>query len=475
MKVNAVFGTGVAGKSYVVTRQRRLNCYYERRPDGDKSKIVLYGTPGLKLAATIGTPFSSPFRGMLGTPLGLVAAASNKVYLINSALAVINTGTVNSILTNVQFTSSGNIVMMTDGVNGYYYNGSLLTITAPGFPNGARTCTYVSSYFVVEVPGTQQFQVSGFIDPSTWNTLAFATAGQGQDILVAVDSILSNLILFSSLHLEFWQNVGTTPQPFAPILSATAPWGLAAMWSRAQVAGTLCFLGQSPEGGVSVCQINGYSVSPISDEIDYIINAPGFVVSDAEAMTYRADSHAFYQLTFPTMSRSFLYDTKSGTWGEAQTGITKNYAARHQARFSADVGTTRVLSDYQNSNLYTMDPTVFTDNGSVIEREVITKHALADFNVFSVDEAYLDMEVGGTTLQSGQGSTPQIMIQCSKDNGNVWSTERLGSLGAIGRTQQRVVFRRWGSARNFTFRVRMTDPVKFVITDAASTTGARAQ
>ena len=459
-----------------MTRQRRLNCYYENRKDGDKTKVAIYGTPGLKFQASVGTPFNAPLRGMMGTPLGLVASAANKFYLLNPNFSIAYTGVLNSNASNVQFASSGNLVMLTDGLSGYIYNGALTPIGASGFPNGAKTCTYVSDYFVCEVPGTQQFQVSGFLDPTTWNPLAFASAAQGEDIIVGVDSLLSNLLLFSTTHLEFWQNIGASPQPFAPILSATAPWGLAAVWSRAQVAGTMCFLGQSPEGGASVCQINGYSVNAISTpDIDAIINAPGFVVADAEGLSYRADQHAMYQITFPTMSRSFLYDSSEGAWSETQTGITANYAARHRARFSAVSGTIHVLSDYANSNLYTMDPTQLTDNGTAIEREVITKHALADFNVFSVDEAYLDMEVGGTTLQTGNGSSPQVMMQYSKDNGNVWSTERWKSLGAIGKTQTRVIWRRCGSARNFTFRIRVTDPVKFVITEPASSTRQRQQ
>src|SRR5258706_9457283 len=57
-----LFGSGVFGKSAVVTRQRRVNCYYENRADGDKAKVVVYGTPGLVLMFTTG---SLPIRGVL--------------------------------------------------------------------------------------------------------------------------------------------------------------------------------------------------------------------------------------------------------------------------------------------------------------------------------------------------------------------------------------------------------------------------
>jgi hypothetical protein len=41
------------------------------------------------------------------------------------------------------------------------------------------------------------------------------------------------------------------------------------------------------------------------------------------------------------------------------------------------------------------------------------------------------------------------------------------SVGAVGAYTTRVVARRFGIARDFTFRLRMTDPVKFVIADGA--------
>ena len=36
------------------------------------------------------------------------------------------------------------------------------------------------------------------------------------------------------------------------------------------------------------------------------------MVADATALTYQRDKHPFYQLTFPTMNRSFLFDASTG-------------------------------------------------------------------------------------------------------------------------------------------------------------------
>jgi hypothetical protein len=42
-------------------------------------------------------------------------------------------------------------------------------------------------------------------------------------------------------------------------------------------------------------------------------------------------------------------------------------------------------------------------------------------------------------------------------------------LGTTGTYLDRVITRQWGSARDFVFRIQMTDPVKFVLNDGAIT------
>ena len=59
------------------------------------------------------------------------------------------------------------------------------------------------------------------------------------------------------------------------------------------------------------------------------------------------------------------------------------------------------------------------------------------------------------------------MLQVSKDNGRSWGTELWASLGAVGETTRRVVWRRLGMGRDWTFKLRVTDAAKFVISSAS--------
>ena len=467
LKVVPLFGSGIANKSYVVTRQRRLNVYFERREDKDKTAVAVYGTPGLVAAFQLSTPLGLPVRGLLGTQTALYVVAYNQFQSVTSTGVSLFTGTMGTTVGQCSLAFNTTQVVIVDGVAGYLYNPALVTFAAIGasFPSGAKTVTFVSSFFVVEQPGSQQFWVSNANDGSVWNALAFASASSFSDNILAVDNLQGNLLLFAQQHMEFWQNVGTTPQPFAPILSAANEFGLAAIFSRAHVDQSLIFLAQTREGQVQFVQVRGFNAAVISDpDIGSIIN--GFSsVSDAVAMSYEVDEHKFYQVSFPTANRSFLFDVSTGIWSEMQTGSSV-IPARHLGNLSTYYAGKTLVSDYASNQVYTLSSSAYTDNGQVIIRELITRHVLSGFNRIRISSLYLDMETG-VGLQAGQGSNPQIMLQYSKDNGRTWSAERWASSGLVGNYIARVIWRRFGSTRDATFRIRMSDPVKFVITEGA--------
>lgn len=483
MRVVPLFGSGVYGKSAVVTRQRRVNTYYENRPDGDKTKVVVYGTPGTQLKFALTSAINTPARSLFGVgEASLYAAVYDQFQVLNSAGVPSYSATLGTFqgLVSMAANPAGTQIMVVDGLKGYLYNGSvLLPLTAAWFVPGAQTCTNVAGYFVSEYPGTAEFGASNINDALTGSALSFGFAAAYPDTLVAVDNLGGNLLLFCAQHMEFWQPVNTPPpsQPFLVIQSATNKWGLAAVFSRAQVDDSLIFLGETAQGTRRVCQIKGYTVQPISEEIDAIINTTGFVFADAVALTYQRDKHPFYQITFPTMNRSFLYDCSTGIFGEAQTGIATGAFQRHQGNLSTYYAGDTIISDYSNGNVYRMEDTAYTDNGVTVLREVITRHQTKGFNRFRIPQIYLDMEtgVGLTGVPGVQGVNPTVSIECSKDNGRSWSDPRLLALGAVGQYINRVVARRFGQARVFTFRIRMTDPVKFVITDGAIQTKGKAE
>lgn len=465
MKIVPIFGGGTYYKSATVTRQRRLNCYYENRPDQDKSKIAIYGTPGLQLIATVSTPLNKPLRAFLGTQTAIYAVAYNKFMQLSTTGAILYSYTLTTYVGLVSMVNSSTQGVLVDGGNGYVLSAGTMSPISMFPATGARTVTFCSGFFVAEQPGTQKFWVSNAFDGTTWNALAFASASSDSDNILAVDQLNGILLIYMQQGMEFWSNQGLSPQPFAPLISAANQLGLAAIFSRVHVNQTIIFLAQTQEGAVQFAQVVGYNVNIISDaDIDELINS-FTVTSDCIGLTYQVGQHKMAQFTFVTANRTLLYDTSTGLWSEAQTG-TSEIPARHVANLSAYYNGYTYLSDYATNKVYKMSETQYTDNGVSILRELITRHVLSQFNRVRISLLYLDMETG-VGLQTGQGNNPQVMLQISKDNGRKWSAERWRSLGAVGQYRNRVLWRRFGTSRDYVFRIRMTDPVKFVITEGA--------
>lgn len=467
MRPLPLFGSGIRSYSRAVTSQRRLNCYYDVRPDGDKANVVIRGTPGSFVWTSVP---QGPIRGwrVVGTLLYVVAG--DGVYTVDFGGNV-------SLLGNIDDSGSRYVdmydesvsLLIVDGSKGYTVSlpsGAPTEITDTNFPNGANSVTALNSRFVVPVPNTRQFRVSAALGGDTWTPEIFGTKENYSGLLIAVNVLNGALILWSPTDMEFWQDVGDSPLPYQRINGATQTWGLAALNSRAYLGNTMVFLGQNPNGGVQVMHLKGYSPERIStSDIENII-ASFRLFTDAVALTYMADGHPMYQLTFPSSNRSFLYDFLTGMWSETQTGVA--LLARHYGELGVVFNSKNYICDQSSGNIYQLSPDIYTDNGQYIKRQVASRHVRLDGNGLGIDEVILEMETG-VGLNDGQGSDPQIMMQVSKDNGRTFGPERWKSIGSQGQYQRRLIWDSFGDNRDFVFMWTMTDPVKFIITNGEAT------
>lgn len=70
-----------------------------------------------------------------------------------------------------------------------------------------------------------------------------------------------------------------------------------------------------------------------------------------------------------------------------------------------------------------------------------------------------------------QGYEPTLYLQISRDKGNTWGNYLPTTLGKRGEFYKRAEWRRLGQARDWAFKIRMTDPVKFCLTDVSLAIG----
>ncbi|HXC04591.1 MAG TPA: packaged DNA stabilization protein [Bacteroidia bacterium] len=470
MKQIQLFGSGLSSKSLTVSDQRRVNVYYEIREDGEKGKIAIYGTPGQTLFATA----PSVVRGWWIFKNNIVVVAGSGAYTVSSIGVVTSIGTLQTSAGLVSMVDNGVLLFIVDGSKCYGWDGTTFTspITDANIPNGATTVAYNDTFFICDNPSVNgQYSVSPslYTVGTAWNALAIGNASSNPDPLTRVDTDHGFLLLWGGASIEFHQDVGTSPLPYTPIVSATQQVGLAAKFSVAKFDNTIAFLGTNLQGNYSVYKLFGFQPVVISTkDIDSFFD--DFTVSDATAISYMWDGHPFYLLTFPTGGRSFLYDGSTNVWSEQQFGT--NLIGRYNGNLSIVFNGHVYVSDFSNGNIYQLsDQPSFTDNGTPIMRLIQTRNIHDSGNVLSIDEVFLDLETG-VGLQSGQGSNPQIMVSVSKDGGRTFGNERLMAIGRVGQyLGPRATLRRFGSSRGgFIFRFRMTDPVKFAVTYGAAVT-----
>lgn len=456
-----LFGIGMQGRSPVITAKLMQNFYVDFRPQGEKTQVAAIGFPGLDLFVEFGD------TAIRGSPLPV--EQNDLLYLvhrgtfweINNAGVMTSRGTLNTVSGYVEMAHDGTVVMIVDGTNGYTYNtgtNAFAQITDVNFPANPTSVTWTGGYFVAGFDNGR-FYIS--TDGTTWAALDFSNAESNPDRLVRVIADHGELVLYGDISTEFWGVTGATDFPFGKVQGADAEWGLAARGSVAKFDDSLAFLCKNRMGQVIVGKLVGHQVQKISTpDLDTVINDYA-VVSDATAFSYMLGGHPMYQINFPSAGYSWSFDGLSNEWSKRKSAGINRQRCEYGAPYLAQT----VLTDYTNGRLYKLNDSTYTENGSVIEGEITGEHWDNELTRESIDCIRLDMEVG-VGLVSGQGSDPQVMLQLSKDGGKTFGNERWRSAGKMGDYRRRVEWRRNGSSRRWTARVRITDPVKRVILGA---------
>lgn len=467
-----LIGTGVKSKSAVVSAQRRLNVYLEPQRDQDKAPVVVYGTPGLTKVMDEG---ALPYRGGITVGDLVYLARGNIFEETNNGFVSTDRNAASRLTTNngrIGMATNEITVVLMDGTNGYNYDTgtNAFAQTASAMFASPKTGTYQDGYYLAtfDETGTNKKRCQISADGIIWNALDFRAIDTTPGALIRTLSFQGEVHQFADKGIEFWAFTGDPTFPFQPIRGATLPIGLAARWSIGIGEGSLYFLGRDRSGsGVQVYEMVGHAVRSISTpDLSDAINGYG-TVGDAKGDFYSEDEHNFFVLSFPAAGKTWMYDAFAsdiiGTpvWTELSSNggrhLVDNVFALVNKAYAADYGAAR---------LYLIDKTSYTDNGMMIRREVDTRHFFKDYDNVTVDELIADMETG-VGLAVGQGVDPQVMVQVSRDGGRTWGAEIWLPLGKIGEYRKRIATRRLGTARDFVFRIAMTDPVKFVLAGLA--------
>lgn len=464
---------GFIGPSYTlqsknVDAQRCINYYPEMDELGtgkEREVMSLVGTPGLKLLASLGV---GPVRGTYTTSTGaLYVVSGTGLYSVDSTWTATLLGSLLTSIGPVSMADNGLQMVCVDGPNGYYVTLSTSVFTQITDPNflGANQVTFQDGYFIFNKPGTQQFYISG-LNAITFDPTDIATKEGSPDNIVGLISDHLNLYLFGSISSEVFYDSGNT-FPFERVQGAFLPIGCLSTFSIAKFQGSIFWLGCDEQGRGIVYRSTAYQPARISNFAleNVIAGVSASNISTARAWTYQQRGHSFYCLNIPGTESTWVFDTATSLWHE-RSYLNLGDLVRHRADCHAYAYSTNVVGDYLNGNLYALDPATYSDNGNPLPRVRSAPHLTNSLDRLFHHWFQLDMEVGVGADGNGQGVSPQAMLQWSDDGGHTWSSERWTSIGPIGKTKTRAIWRRLGHSRDRVYRAWITDPVKVTLIGA---------
>lgn len=344
----------------------------------------------------------------------------------------------------------------------YALNWTVIPSTDGAFQGGG-TVDIVDNYFVYNDPDTQQWASSDLLSPIT-NPLSFASKDGAPDDLVSLIVDHREVYLLGEQSSEVWVDVGAQPFPFQRIPGTSTQHGIVAKNSMARVGNSFAYVSRNIRGQGMVVQMNGYTPVRISTHAveNTLVNQ---YIDDAIAWTYQLEGHECYVVTFPTLNLTWVYDVTTNMWHKWLYTNNLNQYERHRGNCCAVFQGKVLVGDYDNGQIYQLDPNNYTDNGQKVRRLRRCPHIVTDLQRQFFDELQIQFQPG-VGLQAGQGTNPQAMLRWSNDGGSTWSNEYWVGIGKVGRYYNRAIWRRLGWSRDRIFEVVVTDPVKAVIVSA---------
>ena len=454
-----------------VDAERAINLYPEVvESAGGKSRVVLYGTPGLATFCTLPT---SPVRALWAGEQRLFAVGGSKLYEISSGGTATSLGDVGDDADHTPATiwsNSGQLFIVSAGY-GWVATGTAVVPApvppaddiAPGTPAGteqtASTGCFLDGYFIAAKPDTKRFYFSDALDGTTWDPLEFSTKESYPDNIAALFPDHEELWIFGTHDTtEVWRNEGDADAAggFRRDPGAMMHVGLAAPWSVVSLAQGLHFLGGDNKGTIIAYRAQGFQPVRVSNHAVEQIWSRYETVEDAYGYAYIHEGHSFWVLNFQTANATWVYDQTTQMWHERAYWNGSGFD-RHRGRCHAYVFGKHFVGDHANGKVYEMSHGFYDDAGTPLRR-VRQAPAIANEQqrVFH-HSLQVDLEI--------TGSDPDVSLDWSDDDTDTWSAVRTRAPSKANKTG-RVIFNRLGSSRDRIYRVTISDPVKVAILDA---------
>jgi hypothetical protein len=442
-----------SNESHKSGSERLINCYAEQTPAANHPASVSR-VAGIKTPSGIVNPTSGEGRGVYTWQGLLYSVVGTTLYKINSDHVYTSLGTIAGSGVVSFGETATQLVICANAASYVYNNVTLAQITDTDFDNGVQCCS-IDGYVLFRRESTGIFFSSDLADATSYDALMFATAEGLADNIVGIIADHRQAILAGSQSMEIWYNAGISGFPFIRDANGFVELGCASGSTLAKADNTVFWLASD----LTVRRLDGVTPIRISQHgVEQAI--AGYDVSDAQGFAYTQYGHLFYVLNFPTSDATWVYDATTNEWHERQS-----YGIGRWRPVSATLAYGNwYVQDFETGKIGYLDRDTYTDWDDTQRVEMTFQDIYSDGRLIrhALFELLCEVGVGNT----GQGADPQATLEYSNDSGQTWRTLPTKSLGEVGEYKQRVRWHRLGAARYRTYRLSMSDPVKFIVSAA---------
>lgn len=396
-----------------------VNCYSERAADGT---YWIYKRPG--------TTRSSQPSGGAATGRGIFNWLGDIYSIFGATMykaSVALSGTLNTTNGVYKFDSCKGAtpkMQFGDGVKAYNYDssGGIVLINDADFPAAfVKGFAYLDATTYVGTATAAALQGSGLNDPTSWDILNIISAYIEPDAGVAVAKQLVYVVFFKQWSTEiFYDAANASGSPLAPVQGAKINMGCRDAGSVTEIDGILLWIAVNKSQSVTVAQMESLKAVTVStDPIQRLLTAGDYTT--VWSFGFKNGGHRFYVVTLKSSDLTLAYDLDEKMWWQI-TDTDGHYFPFVSATYSTSTG--QLLQHETDGYIYTIADSVYTDNGSTIQVDIVTPNFDGETN------RRKNMTMMKFVADQVTGSTLQVRKNDADYKSTEWSNFRNVDLGA---------------------------------------------
>lgn len=307
--------------------------------------------------------------------------------------------------------------------------------------------------------GTLAGSGSGFtytlieVGSSAFDPLDIAAKTGASDDLVTFEVLHREPWLFGArFETEVWYNAGTPDFTFARMPGVYIEHGCAASNSVACTDLFMFWLGKDRQGNAIAFIGENYMAVRISTFAIEAEWATYPVTNDAIGFVYQKRGHTFYQVTFPTADKTWVYDLAEKLWHE--DAWCDGNGVEHRSRLNCCIFAfgTIVGGDFETGDLYEVSTDNWTDDGQPVVWRRGFPHLVEDGKRVSY-QRFIARIAAGQTPGLLTSDAPQVSLRLSDTGGQSWGDPITQSIGSGGQYVTTPTWWRLGMARDRVFEL----------------------